>query len=96
MSITYDPAKNAANLAKHGIAFDEAYGFEFQGCITRIDARKDYGEVRYIATGALHGRLHILCYVETSAGIRVISLRKANARERSAYEKAKKAASADQ
>ncbi|NCZ76214.1 MAG: BrnT family toxin, partial [Betaproteobacteria bacterium] len=34
-------------------------------------------------------RLHVLCFVETDDGIRVVSFRKANAREVRRYEKAK-------
>jgi uncharacterized DUF497 family protein len=36
----------------------------------------------------LAGRLHVLVFTETVTGIRVISFRKANARERKAYEQA--------
>lgn len=45
------------------------------------DTRKEYGETRYIALCYLDGRLHVLCFTETGTGIRVISFRKANARE---------------
>ncbi|GLC93784.1 hypothetical protein Tamer19_31920 [Cupriavidus sp. TA19] len=51
------------------------------------NARRDYGEPRYIAVGYLGGRLHVLCFTETSTGIRVISLRKANQREVYSYGK---------
>jgi len=34
-----------------------------------------------VAVGLLEGRLHVLCFTETPDGIRVISFRKANARE---------------
>jgi hypothetical protein len=37
--------------------------------------------------GMLRDRLHVLCFVETDDGIRVISFRKANAREVRRYEK---------
>lgn len=88
MEVTYDPKKNAANIHKHGISFDDVYEFDFLTCRTIIDRRKDYGEVRYIATGYLHAtRLHVLCYTETESGIRVISFRKANTRERKRYVK---------
>ena len=87
MHVTYDPRKNAANLAKHGVSFEEIYDFDFIGCHVEIDNRRDYGEVRYISTGLLHGRLYVLCYVEKNYGIRAISFRKANARERKKYEK---------
>jgi uncharacterized DUF497 family protein len=37
----------------------------------------------------LDGRLHALCFIAVAAGIRVISFRKANAREVRKYGKAK-------
>ena len=51
--------------------------------------RHDYGETRQIALGNLEGRMHVLCFTETSTGIRVISFRRANAREIRRYEKSK-------
>jgi uncharacterized DUF497 family protein len=52
-----------------------------------VDDRCDYGEVRHIAVGYLDNRLHVLCFIETSTGLRVISLRKANSREAKKYGK---------
>jgi len=54
----------------------------------RLDDRHDYGEQRWIALGLIDGRLHVLVFTETMTGIRVISFRKANTRERSVYEQA--------
>ena len=54
-----------------------------------LDSRYNYEEIRYIAVGYLERRLHILCFTETPNGIRVISFRKANAREAKRYEKSK-------
>jgi uncharacterized DUF497 family protein len=53
-----------------------------------IDNRRDYGETRFVALGNLDARLHVLCYTETAVGIRIISFRRANAREVRRYEKA--------
>ncbi|MGH8475875.1 MAG: BrnT family toxin [Methylococcales bacterium] len=52
-----------------------------------VDSRHDYGETRYVAAGYLAGCLHILCFTETSSGVRVISFRKANPREAKKYGK---------
>lgn len=87
MKIVYDPKKNAANIAKHGVSFEDAHGFDFIRAHYEIDARKDYGEIRQIATGYYTHRLYVLCFVEIHGGIRAISFRKANARERKKYEK---------
>jgi uncharacterized DUF497 family protein len=48
-----------------------------------------HGENRIVAVGYLHRRLHILCFLPTAGGIRVISFRKANDREARKYGKPK-------
>ena len=88
MRITYDPAKNERNIRNRGLSFDSAAQFDFEGTLYAVDERQDYGEMRYIAMGMLGVRLHVLCFAETADGIRVISFRKANAREVRRYAKA--------
>lgn len=89
MKIAFDPAKNERNIVERGLSFERAADFEFESALYFIDTRRDYGETRVIAMGYIDGRLHILCFIETGTGIRVISLRKANAREVRKYAKAK-------
>lgn len=36
MKITYDPAKNAANIEKHGLSFDDAVHLEWGSAYTFI------------------------------------------------------------
>jgi uncharacterized DUF497 family protein len=86
MRLSYDPKKNAWNIRERGLSFERAVEFDFLGALTIIDRRKEYGETRYVATGYVGARLHVLCYAETADGIRVISFRKANPRERKIYE----------
>ena len=88
MRISYDPAKNEQNIRSRGLSFDSAADFDFEGALYAADERRDYGETRYIAIGMLGVRLHLLCFAETAEGIRVISFRKANAREVKRYAKA--------
>ena len=88
MRITYDPAKNERNIRNRGFSFDSAAQFDFEGALYAVDERHDYDEMRYIAMGMLGVRLHVLCFAETADGIRVISFRKANAREVRRYAKA--------
>jgi len=89
MEIEFDPAKDARNIRERGLSFRRARDFEFETAIYFMDDRRDYGETRRVAVGYLDRRLHILCFVETEMGIRVISFRKANAREVRKYGKAK-------
>ena len=91
MRISFDSAKSERNIRNRGLAFESAAEFEFESALYAVDERHDYGETRYIAAGMLGLRLHVLCFAETVEGIRVISFRKANAREVKRYAKAKAA-----
>lgn len=86
MEITYDADKNNRNIEERGLSFDRAAGFDFETALYAIDDRREYGETRIVAIGHLQDRLHVLCFVETESGIRVISFRKANSREVKHYE----------
>lgn len=88
MRISYDPAKNEQHIRSRGLSFDSVADFDFEGALYVVDERRDYGEARYVAIGMLGVRLHVLCFAETADGIRVISFRKANAREVKRYAKA--------
>lgn len=89
MRIDFDPAKSERNRKERGLPLNRAADFDFAHALLAADERKDYGEVRYVALGLLDGRLHVLCLTETQEGIRVISLRKANAREVARYGRSK-------
>ncbi|HMR70782.1 MAG TPA: BrnT family toxin [Rubrivivax sp.] len=89
MRIDFDPAKSERNRKERGLPLNRAADFDFAHALLAADERKDYGEVRYVALGLLDGRLHVLCFTETQEGIRVISLRKANAREVARYGRSK-------
>ena len=86
MDITYDPEKNARNIAERNLPFDAVAEFDFSTARIAVDQRRDYGETRYIAIGYLRKRLHVLVFNETEMGLRVISLRRANRREITHYE----------
>lgn len=91
VDITYDPTKNERNIRERGLSFDRVVDFQFDTALIEIDRRRDYGETRIVALGYVGERLHALCYVETPTGARVISFRKANAREITRYARAKAA-----
>ena len=93
MKFEWDDVKAAANFAKHGVRFEDTSEFEWELSVDKPDLRKDYGETRVISTSTIRGRPHVLVYALRSDSVRVISLRKANKRESSNYEQAKKAKS---
>ncbi|KAF3982009.1 MAG: BrnT family toxin [Methylococcales symbiont of Hymedesmia sp. n. MRB-2018] len=86
MGISYDPDKNQRNLDKRDLGFDKVANLDWDSAWIFEDERNEYNEIRYIAYSFLNGRLHFVCFTETSDGIRVISFRKANNREVKRYE----------
>lgn len=87
MEISFDRGKNEKNIRERRLSFERAAEFDFRTAAVAVDTRHDYGETRYVAVGYLDNRLHVLCFAETSDGIRVISFRKANSRESRKYGK---------
>ena len=83
MQFEWDEAKRIANLAKHGIDFVDAPEM-FQGpMLVRSDERKNYGEPRWQGLGLVQARLMVVAYTKRDSNtIRIISLRKANSREK--------------
>jgi uncharacterized protein len=81
MRITFDPRKNAANIVNRQLPFTEVADFDWTSATIIEGDRKNYPEQRFVATGYLGGRLHVLCFTPIEDGIRVISFRKANHRE---------------
>jgi uncharacterized DUF497 family protein len=84
--IEFDAAKNQANVASRNLSF-KASRFDFATAVIDQDTRKNYPETLWVAIGYLDDRLHALCFTPVAGGIRVISFRKANAREVKAHDK---------
>jgi len=87
MDVTFDPDKSARNQLERGLSFEMAADFDFETATFVRDERRDYGEERMVAIGYFERRLHVLCFLDLPAGIRVISFRKANEREGRKYGK---------
>lgn len=81
----WDEAKAAQNLAQRGLHFSDVARFDWQGAQIFLDDRQNYTEERLIARGFLDARLHIVVYVLRNERLRVMSLRRANARECKRY-----------
>lgn len=88
MDIIYDAAKNDRNIAERGLSFALVRRLDWNRAIVVEDARHDYGETRFQALGNIDGRLHMVVFTVRGESLRIISLRKANAREVARYEKA--------
>ena len=82
MPVTYDPAKSDQNEAQRGLAFHIAETFEWSTALIVEDTRHDYAERRYQALGMIGEQLHMLIFTPRDGAVHVISLRRANQRER--------------
>ena len=89
MKLTFDPSKNAANMAKHGMSLGMADELEWETLECKPDTRREYGEPRLIGYAIAGDRLYCEVFVdrpsEAPTERRIISLRKANSREVNHY-----------
>lgn len=81
MMMTFDPAKDALNIAKHGVSLALAAQIEWTEMWSRTDDRHAYGEIRHIGFAPIGARLFCVVFTDRPGQRRIISLRKANARE---------------
>jgi hypothetical protein len=86
----WDPRKNAINLRRHGVSFEEAESvFTDELAILTDDPEHSVEEERFVLLGrssALRFLVVVHCYRSGGNVIRVISARRANRRERETYE----------
>ena len=85
MQITFDPAKDAANVAKHGVSLALAVNLEWSWLLAAPDIRRDYGETRMLGYAPLGTRVYCVVFTDRGDERRVISLRKANRKEVKRY-----------
>lgn len=84
MEFEWDPAKAKANLAKHGVSFDEAKAvFADSNAIELLE--ENSGEERWRILGRAVSAILMVVYAERGGRIRIISARKASKREQKAY-----------
>ena len=85
MEITFDPDKDAANVAKHTLSLTLARDLEWDTLQWKEDNRRNYGETRMAGYAFMGERLYGVVYVVRGDVLRVIRLRKANQREVKSY-----------
>jgi uncharacterized DUF497 family protein len=86
VTYTWDPEKDRRNIARHGIAFEDAVRI-FEGpTIERVDDLFEYGEVRVYPIGMVNEIEITVIYTDASrAERRIISAWRAERHEREAY-----------
>jgi uncharacterized DUF497 family protein len=85
MKITFDPVKRAATLQDRGLDFADAAEVFAGKTLDFPDERHDYGELRMITAGTLRGRMVIVVWTPRGDARHVISMRKANGKEKKRF-----------
>ena len=88
LKFVWDREKAAANLAKHGVDFEDALtAFDDPLSLTVPDPDHSHGEERFLLVGhSRAGRLLVIAHTEYGNEIRLINARPATRRERQEYE----------
>lgn len=87
MEVEFDPNKAASNLAKHGVALDEAAGSLLDPLALVSEDPDAEGEARFVLVGmSAAGQLLTVCYtLRDEETVRLISARKATRKEERQY-----------
>jgi uncharacterized DUF497 family protein len=86
MAFEWDPAKERANYAKHGVHFADAVGaLEDERALTEPDTSTSEERFKTLGMDFL-GRVIIVVYTYRGENIRLITARKARPRQRAVYE----------
>ena len=86
MELDWDEDKRERTLRERGLDFAEVASAEWDDALTAEDRREEYGERRFVSLVPIRERLCVVAWCIRGTTLRVISLRKANARERKRYE----------
>jgi len=79
--IDFDPGKDAANRARHGVSLALARELDWNAALVWVDDRFQYDEVRMIALAPKTNTLYYVAFVDLGNRRRIISLRHATRRE---------------
>jgi len=88
VTITWDPAKNDANVQKHGVSFEEAQSLFLSGedYLEIFDEAHSASEDRFIAIGPIARGLVLVVWTEwEDEVVRIVSARWATPAERTLF-----------
>jgi uncharacterized protein len=85
MDFEWDEAKSARNRLKRELPFESAVELFDGHTVKTEDDRHDYQEIRFQAIGIAGGLVLVCIYTDRDNTRRIISLRRANRRERDVY-----------
>ena len=85
MGFEWDERKRESNLLIHRVDFIDVLSIFDGATLEIVDDRFNYGESRIRCLGEIEGRVYVVVYTWRGVDRRIISARKANARERRTY-----------
>ena len=85
MQIDFDPKKDLANRANHGVSLAIAASLDWDAALVWIDDRFEYDELRMIALAPETNTLYYVAFVDRSEVRRIISVRRATRKEIAYY-----------
>jgi uncharacterized DUF497 family protein len=85
MEIEFDSDKRDKTLKERGLDFSRAVEVFAGVHFTGQDTRSEYAEDRFITVGTMNARLVVLVLTPRGEIRRIISMRKANEREKAIY-----------
>ena len=85
MGFEWDERKRESNLLIHKVDFIDVLSIFDGATLEIVDDRFNYGESRIRCLGEIEGRVYVVVHTWRGVDRRIISARKANARERRTY-----------
>ena len=85
MKIEFEPAKDATNIAKHGISLAVAESLEWDLILAIEDTRERYGDVRMVGFAPIGRTVYCVVFTEEDDVYRIISFGKALPKEVRGY-----------
>lgn len=89
MIFEFDKSKNASNIEKHKVSFEEAQEIWKDPDLLVVPARKR-GERRLLAIGKAYTAMFSVVHTARGNAIRIISARRSTAKEAKRYEQGRK------
>ena len=87
MAVEFDPKKDATNRRKHGISLTEGDGVTDDPFVLTQEDESAQEEQRFIALGRnIFGQLRLVVYTYRGEDVRLISVRRPDAKQVKAYE----------
>jgi uncharacterized DUF497 family protein len=85
VALEWDDTKRKKTLGERGLDFADVALVDWAAALTVQDTRSKYAEPRFVTMALINDRLCVFAWCWRGAAMRIISLRKANDRERNRY-----------